>query len=74
LNSVPRHKKRKRTYPVPYASAVGSLMYAMVCTRPDIAHNNVNFETGTDTVTRFVEITKNDPIFKSGDAEYTCFF
>ena len=23
---------------VPYASAVGSLMYAMVCTIPDIAH------------------------------------
>ncbi|RVW89936.1 Retrovirus-related Pol polyprotein from transposon TNT 1-94 [Vitis vinifera] len=23
---------------VPYASAVGSLMYAMVCTMPDIAH------------------------------------
>ena len=23
---------------VPYASAVDSLMYAMVCTRPDIAH------------------------------------
>ena len=23
---------------VPYASAVGSLMYAMVCTRPEIAH------------------------------------
>ncbi|MCI64206.1 GDSL esterase/lipase 1-like, partial [Trifolium medium] len=23
---------------VPYASAVGSLMYDMVCTRPDIAH------------------------------------
>ena len=23
---------------VPYASAVGSLMYAMVCTRSDIAH------------------------------------
>jgi hypothetical protein len=23
---------------VPYASAVGSLMYAMVCTKPDIAH------------------------------------
>ena len=23
---------------VPYAAAVGSLMYAMVCTRPDIAH------------------------------------
>ncbi|WKA08531.1 hypothetical protein VitviT2T_026247 [Vitis vinifera] len=24
--------------PVPYASVIGSLMYAMVCTRPDIAH------------------------------------
>ncbi|PKI56618.1 hypothetical protein CRG98_023001 [Punica granatum] len=24
---------------VPYSSAVGSLMYAMVCTRPDIAHS-----------------------------------
>ena len=23
---------------VPYASAVGSLMYAIVCTRPDLAH------------------------------------
>ena len=23
---------------VPYASVVGSLIYAMVCTRPDIAH------------------------------------
>ena len=23
---------------VPYASAVGCLMYAMVCTRPDLAH------------------------------------
>ncbi|PKI57312.1 hypothetical protein CRG98_022311 [Punica granatum] len=23
---------------VPYASAIGSIMYAMVCTRPDIAH------------------------------------
>lgn len=24
---------------IPYSSAVGSLMYAMVCTRPDIAHS-----------------------------------
>lgn len=23
---------------VPYSSAVGSLMYTMVCTRPDLAH------------------------------------
>lgn len=30
--------EKKEMQKVPYASAVGSLMYAMVCTRPDIAH------------------------------------
>ena len=29
-------KEERRMKAVPYASAVGSLMYAMVCTRPDI--------------------------------------
>ncbi|GJT67256.1 retrovirus-related pol polyprotein from transposon TNT 1-94 [Tanacetum coccineum] len=29
---------RRRMAKVPYASAVGSVMYTMVCTRPDIAH------------------------------------
>ena len=32
---------------VPYASAVGSLMYAMICTRPDIAQ-------AVGTVSRFM--------------------
>jgi hypothetical protein len=31
-------KERDYMEKVPYASAIGSLMYAMVCTRPDIAH------------------------------------
>ena len=31
-------KKRDHMSKVPYDSAIGSLMYAMVCTRPDIAH------------------------------------
>jgi len=31
-------EKKKEMRNVPFASAVGSLMYAMVCTRPDIAH------------------------------------
>ena len=31
-------EEREHMASVPYASAVGSLMYAMVCTRPDITH------------------------------------
>jgi hypothetical protein len=31
-------EEREKMAKVPYASAVGSLMYAMVCTRPDIAY------------------------------------
>jgi hypothetical protein len=34
----PIEKDKEEMKKVPYASAVGSLMYAMVCTRPDIAH------------------------------------
>jgi len=31
-------EEEKYTSHVPYASAVGSIMYAMMCTRPDISH------------------------------------
>jgi len=34
----PTTDEKKEIRNVPYASAVGSLMYVMVCTRPDIAH------------------------------------
>ena len=30
------HEERSRMDGIPYASAVGSLIYAMLCTRPDI--------------------------------------
>ena len=31
-------EERDHMSKVPYASAIGSLMYAIVCTKPDIAH------------------------------------
>ena len=31
-------EERERMSRVPYASAVGSIMYAMICTRPDMAY------------------------------------
>ena len=39
LNQCPkRNLEIKEMQKIPYASAVGSLMYAQVCTRPDIAY------------------------------------
>ena len=32
-------EKRERMSRIPYASTVGSIMYAMTCTRPDVAHS-----------------------------------
>ena len=29
---------REITNKIPYASVIGSIMYAMLCTRPDVAH------------------------------------
>ncbi|RVW18009.1 Retrovirus-related Pol polyprotein from transposon TNT 1-94 [Vitis vinifera] len=38
VKKVLSREERDHMSKVPYASAIGSLMYAMVCTRPDIAH------------------------------------
>ena len=32
-------QERERMSHIPYASAVGSIMYAMTCTRPDVAYS-----------------------------------
>ncbi|KAK8975285.1 hypothetical protein V6N11_046782 [Hibiscus sabdariffa] len=31
-------EERERMSQIPYASAIGSIMYAMICTRPDLSH------------------------------------
>ena len=40
-------EERDHMSKVPYASAIGSLMYTMVCTRPDLTH-------GVGVVSRFM--------------------
>ncbi|CAJ2642124.1 unnamed protein product [Trifolium pratense] len=51
---------------IPYASAVGSLMYAMVCTRPDIAH-------AVGVVSRFLSNPGADPVLDGyTDADMAC--
>lgn len=32
------HDERSRMDKIPYASAIGSIMYAMLCTRPDVSY------------------------------------
>uniref|UniRef100_A0A3Q7G998 Reverse transcriptase Ty1/copia-type domain-containing protein n=1 Tax=Solanum lycopersicum TaxID=4081 RepID=A0A3Q7G998_SOLLC len=64
---------------VPYASTVGSLMYAMVCTRPDIAHavgvvssTSLCFGKGKVTLQVFVDADLGGDVdsSKSTSAEY----
>ena len=38
MQSPSTDKEKEEMKKISYTSAVGSLMYAMVCTRPDIAH------------------------------------
>ncbi|KAL5781877.1 hypothetical protein ACOSP7_006906 [Xanthoceras sorbifolium] len=77
--------EKERTYmaKVPYASAIGSLMYAMVCTRPDIAQavgavsrymNNpgkIHWEA-VKWILRYLRGTTNKTLcFKGGDTTLT---
>ena len=51
--SLTTDKEKEDMERVPYASAVGSLMYSMVCMRPDIAHV-------VGTVSRFLSNPGNE--------------
>ena len=46
-------EENKKIAVIPYSSAVGSLTYAMVCTRPDIAH-------AVGVVSKFLENPSKD--------------
>ncbi|KAL8094312.1 hypothetical protein AgCh_036005 [Apium graveolens] len=37
--SLKTPEERERMSKIPYASAIGSIMYAMLCTRPDVAYS-----------------------------------
>ncbi|KAF5931528.1 hypothetical protein HYC85_027699 [Camellia sinensis] len=55
-NQCPTSEKDKEEMlKIPYSSAVGSLMYVMVCTRPDIAHS-------VGVVSRFLSNPDFDPV------------
>ena len=38
-NCLTTPEEREHMSRIPYASAVGSIMYAMTCTKPDVAHS-----------------------------------
>ncbi|KAL5742036.1 hypothetical protein ACOSP7_028768 [Xanthoceras sorbifolium] len=76
-------EERTHMAKVPYASAIGSLMYAMVCTRPDIAQavgavsrymNNpgkIHWEA-VKWILRYLRVTTNKTLcFKGGDTTLT---
>ena len=70
---------------IPYASAVGSLMYAMICTRPDIAHvvgtvSRFLFNPGKEHwgavkwILRYLKGTSDMELcFGSGKSELVCY-
>ncbi|KAL5821701.1 hypothetical protein ACOSQ3_023583 [Xanthoceras sorbifolium] len=81
--SLKTEEERTHMAKVPYASAIGSLMYAMVCTRPDIAQavgavsrymNNpgkIHWEA-VKWILRYLRGTTNKTLgFKGGDTTLT---
>ncbi|KAK1594668.1 hypothetical protein QYE76_008240 [Lolium multiflorum] len=70
--------ERERMSKIPYASAVGSIMYAMLCTRPDIAHavsltsryqSDPGMEHWTKNILKYLKRTKDMFLCYGGDQE-----
>ena len=73
-------EERKRMSKVPYASAIGSIMYAMICTRPDVSYalivastyqNNLGESHWTlvKTILKYLRGTKDVFLIYGGEEE-----
>ena len=72
----------KRMQKIPYASAIGSIMYAMLCTRPDVSyalsatsrfqsHPGENHWTAVKTILKYLRKTSDLFLVYGGEQELT---
>ena len=73
-------KDREKMKDVPYASAIGSIMYAMLCTRPDVclvislvgryqSNPGVDHLTAVKNILKYLKRTKDMFLIYGGDKE-----
>ena len=73
-------EERERTKVVPYASAIGSIMYAMLCTRPDVSlaismagrfqsNPGMDHWTAVKNILKYLKRTKDMFLVYGGDKE-----
>ena len=71
---------REKMKDVPYASAIGSIMYAMLCTRPDVclpislagryqSNPGVDYWTAVKNILKYLKRTKDMFLIYGGDKE-----
>jgi len=74
---IPFHEASHSTIKAHVNSSVANTgawcISSLICPKA-IVSNNVNFETGTNTVTCFVEIAKESPNFEKGGCRTHIFF
>ena len=78
---MPDHSEdREKMKVIPYASAIGSTMYSMLCTRPDVclaislagryqSNPGVDHSTAVKNIMKYLKMTKDMFHFYGGDEE-----
>ncbi|WVZ90219.1 LOW QUALITY PROTEIN: hypothetical protein U9M48_036540 [Paspalum notatum var. saurae] len=65
--------EQKRMSEIPYASAIGSIMYAMICTRPDVSFalntNHVQVKIAVKNILKYLRRTKDAFLVFGGEEE-----